>query len=121
MIAIATAIAAAVSTLFGIVAAEPKAAPASDPPCCGCAGACAAAPAEADLKPSESQLNPNGGPVYVCPMHPDVLSEKPGLCPKCNMKLEPKPSVLDERSYAIIDSSSQWERGFFAVAGRWSE
>lgn len=26
--------------------------------------------------------------VYSCPMHPEVKSTKPGLCPKCNMKLE---------------------------------
>lgn len=28
--------------------------------------------------------------VYVCPMHPEVTSDAPGLCPKCNMKLVPK-------------------------------
>lgn len=28
--------------------------------------------------------------TYVCPMHPDVVMDAPGLCPKCNMKLEPK-------------------------------
>jgi FtsP/CotA-like multicopper oxidase with cupredoxin domain len=25
--------------------------------------------------------------VYVCPMHPEVVSEEPGTCPKCGMKL----------------------------------
>jgi Cu+-exporting ATPase len=26
---------------------------------------------------------------YTCPMHPEVLSSKPGACPKCGMALEP--------------------------------
>ena len=25
--------------------------------------------------------------VYTCPMHPKVISSKPGKCPKCGMKL----------------------------------
>lgn len=29
-------------------------------------------------------------PVYTCPMHPEISSSAPGLCPKCNMKLVPK-------------------------------
>ena len=36
----------------------------------------------ADSAPAEAS--------YTCPMHPEVVSEQPGLCPKCNMKLVPK-------------------------------
>jgi FtsP/CotA-like multicopper oxidase with cupredoxin domain len=30
---------------------------------------------------------PEGPVVYTCPMHPEVVSEEPGNCPKCGMKL----------------------------------
>ena len=30
---------------------------------------------------------PEGASAYVCPMHPEVVSETPGRCPKCGMKL----------------------------------
>ncbi|KAA0692536.1 heavy metal translocating P-type ATPase [Neorhizobium sp. P12A] len=37
------------------------------------------------------------GTLYTCPMHPEVISEKPGDCPKCGMALEPMGvSAADE-------------------------
>lgn len=34
--------------------------------------------------------------MYVCPMHPEVQSDKPGNCPKCGMRLVPKDRVRSE-------------------------
>lgn len=28
---------------------------------------------------------------YTCTMHPEVVKDKPGKCPKCDMDLVPKP------------------------------
>lgn len=36
------------------------------------------------------------GEIYTCPMHPEVVSDKPGRCPKCNMFLEKKDLVLEQ-------------------------
>lgn len=44
--------------------------------------------------------------VYVCPMHPEVTSDQPGLCPKCNMKLDPKPQVVEVRPAATSGTAS---------------
>ncbi len=33
---------------------------------------------------------------YTCPMHPEVLQDHPGACPKCGMALEPLMPTLEE-------------------------
>src|SRR3954466_6021066 len=36
--------------------------------------------------------------VYVCPMHPEVQSSKPGRCPKCEMRLVAKSAAPEKQT-----------------------
>jgi Cu+-exporting ATPase len=47
-----------------------------------------------DQPPQQPPAPP--GAVYTCPMHPEVVSDHPGSCPKCGMALEPKTVSLEE-------------------------
>src|ERR1019366_8433287 len=31
---------------------------------------------------------------YTCPMHPDIIRDAPGRCPKCGMQLVPKGAII---------------------------
>ena len=41
----------------------------------------------AEMDMGEPELPPGATVIYTCPMHPEVLSEEPGKCPECGMKL----------------------------------
>jgi FtsP/CotA-like multicopper oxidase with cupredoxin domain len=41
----------------------------------------------AEMDMGEPELPPGATVNYTCPMHPEVLSEEPGKCPQCGMKL----------------------------------
>src|ERR1043166_3556060 len=34
---------------------------------------------------------------WTCPMHPEIVRDKPGACPICGMALEPRTDTLEEQ------------------------
>jgi hypothetical protein len=42
--------------------------------------------------------------VYACPMHPEVISDKPGNCAKCGMSLVRSTQVLAIPATAVLDT-----------------
>lgn len=48
--------------------------------------------AKKNIEPAKSRAV--AGTKYICPMDPEVVSDKPGSCPKCGMALEPELSSM---------------------------
>jgi P-type Cu+ transporter len=56
-----------------------------------------------------------GAVTYTCPMHPEVVSDAPGSCPKCGMALEPRGvGVGDEEEN--VELKNMTHRFWFATA-----
>jgi len=56
-----------------------------------------------------TQRSPLSSTEYTCPMHPEVVSEQPGSCPKCGMALEPRTVTLEEGPNAeLLDMSRRF-------------
>jgi Cu+-exporting ATPase len=75
----------------------------------GCAAKFSASPSSYLVKSASPDVNAhvvahanahaNDNAEWICPMHPEVVSNEPGSCPKCGMALEPKlpsPDAVDE-------------------------
>ena len=41
----------------------------------------------AEMDMGEPDVGAGGALIYTCPMHPEVVSDEPGRCPSCGMKL----------------------------------
>lgn len=54
---------------------------------------------------SSSEIISNSKQLYTCAMHPEIISDKPGLCPICEMQLvqlnEITRNLLREKSCFI--------------------
>ncbi len=56
-------------------------------------------PKKASSLPTEAEK----GTLYTCPMHPEILREGPGDCPKCGMALEPLiPTGTEDQETALL-------------------
>ena len=44
---------------------------------------------------------------YTCPMHPEVVRDKPGACPICGMALEPREVTGEEEAHPELDDMTR--------------
>jgi FtsP/CotA-like multicopper oxidase with cupredoxin domain len=49
----------------------------------------------AEMDMGEPEPPPGAAATYVCPMHPDVVTDQPDRCPQCGMKLVPAHLVAE--------------------------
>jgi len=55
------------------------------------------------------EASPAEGTLYTCPMHPEVIQDHPGACPKCGMALEPvTASAEPEEERELLDMSRRF-------------
>ena len=50
-------------------------------------------------RPDDAPAQAPAGTMYVCPMHPQVRQDGPGICPICGMALEPEMPGLDDEDH----------------------
>ena len=69
-------------------------------------------PAPGTPHPAPRTQHSAPGTRYTCPMHPEVVSDRPGACPKCGMALEPIVTGLEDLSDApnpeLVDMTRRW-------------
>ncbi|MBI1951466.1 MAG: heavy metal translocating P-type ATPase [Acidobacteria bacterium] len=94
--------------------------------CCdGCMNLFKAEPAKFLVAPAQSghaahaahaPYSPSGA-KYTCPMHPEVVRDRPGSCPICGMALEPvTPSLQEEDSAELRNMTRRFWIGVVLAA-----
>src|SRR3989344_648854 len=58
-----------------------------------------------------AELSPAYTALYTCPMHPEIIQDKPGMCPECGMNLVPTRRRQDSGGQAKKNTSSDQAAG----------
>lgn len=54
--------------------------------------------------------------TFTCPMHPEVIQDHPGACPKCGMALEPRAAATSEENPELADMTRRfWISAILAI------
>ena len=66
--------------------------------------------------PRPAQVEP-GRVSYTCPMHPEIVRDRPGSCPICGMALEPMSVAAgDDDDHELVDMSRRfWFSLLFSI------
>ncbi len=54
------------------------------------------------------QARTGSGVAYTCPMHPEIVQDHPGSCPKCGMALEPYSVDVEEDTSELDDMTRRF-------------
>ena len=74
----------------GTSATTPDSKPAAPAPDTNSVNTSQSAPDTANTNQAAVETKPAPAKQYTCPMHPEVVQDAPGKCPKCGMKLVEK-------------------------------
>ncbi|UOQ50734.1 heavy metal-binding domain-containing protein [Hymenobacter cellulosivorans] len=66
-----------------------------------CSSDSASSTATSEATPTAAGAEHAGAHTYSCPMHPEVISDKPGSCPKCGMNLEHTDKADNGKTYQM--------------------
>ncbi len=60
-------------------------------------------------KPLQKATERQARSEYTCPMHPEIVRDAPGACPKCGMALEPRTLATDEeKNPELVDMTRRF-------------
>ena len=60
------------------------------------------------ILPVDEKLPVPHDATWTCPMHPEVVSDRPGSCPKCGMALEPRAITIEDQNPELKDMSRRF-------------